>query len=43
MENKELLVSEERKADAAFCYFDEVLRTSPIHPNIINLDLLNLP
>jgi hypothetical protein len=41
--NGELLVPEERKADAAFCYFDEVLGTSPIRSNTINMELLNLP
>jgi hypothetical protein len=43
MDNGEILLSEERKAEAIFCYFDDVLGTSPICSNTVNLDLLDLP
>jgi hypothetical protein len=43
MDNGEVLLTEDRKADAIFRYFDEVLGSSPIILNSINLDLLDLP
>jgi hypothetical protein len=41
--NGEVLLIEDHKADAIFCYFDEVLGSSPRRQNSINLDLLDLP
>jgi hypothetical protein len=43
MVDDEVVVSKERKADATFCYFDQILGMSSPRSNSINLDLLNLP
>jgi hypothetical protein len=43
MVDGEVVVFEERKADAAFCYFDQILGTLSPRSNSISLDLLNLP
>jgi hypothetical protein len=41
--DSDVVVVEERKAEVAFCYFNEVLGSSLTHSNAINLDLLSLP
>jgi hypothetical protein len=38
----EIVVSKERKADVAFCYFDQALGTSPPRNNSIILNLLSM-
>jgi hypothetical protein len=43
VDNGEVLLSEDRKADVIFHYFDEVLGSSPSRMNSINLDILELP
>jgi hypothetical protein len=43
VDNGEVFLSEDHKADAIFHYFDEVLGSSPSRLNSINLDLLDLP
>jgi hypothetical protein len=43
MVDEEVVVSKERKADATFYYFDQILGTPLPRSNSINLDLLNLP
>jgi hypothetical protein len=43
MVDSEVVVSEEHKADATFCYFDQILGTLSPRSNSISLDLLNLP
>jgi hypothetical protein len=41
--NRETLVTEDRKAEAAFLFFDDILGTPPTRANAIKLELINLP